>query len=338
MLAILHALGMFVVDLLKPRCRLEAENLLLRHQLTIALRKAPPRPRLFSGDRALLVWITRLWPSLLGTVQVVQADTVLRWHRAGFKMFWRWKSRNRAGRPKIDRGLRDLIQRMSRENPLWGASRIHGELLMLGFEVAQSTVSKYMARPSKPPSQTWKTFLRNHAEAIAAIDMCAVPTLTFDVLFAFLALSHGRRQLLWFEVTRHPTAEWLARQITEAFPWNSAPVYLVRDTDRAYGHAFTSRVRAMGIRDRPISPGSPWQNGIAERLIGTLRRECLDQVVIFSEMHLRRILSAYASYYNEARTHLALRKDAPLYRAVQCSGTIVAIPIMAGLLHQYVRI
>ena len=282
--------------------------------------------------------MTRLWPNLLGVVQVVQPETILRWHRAGFKMFWRWKSRNRAGRPKIDRGLRDLIRRMSRENPLWGASRIHGELLMLGFEVAQSTVSKYMARPSKPPSQTWKTFLRNHAEAIAAIDMCVVPTLTFDLLFAFLVLGHGRRQLLWFEVTRHPTAEWLARQITEAFPWTSAPAYLVRDNDRAYGHVFTSRVRAMGIRDRPISPGSPWQNGYAERLIGTLRRECLDQMVIFGEAHLRRILSAYAAYYNQARTHLALRKDAPLHRAVQRSGAIVAIPILAGLHHQYVRI
>jgi transposase InsO family protein len=146
-----------------------------------------------------------------------------------------------------------------------------------------------------------------------------VPTLTFDLLFAFLVLGHGRRQLLWFEVTRHPTAEWLARQITEALPWTSAPAYLVRDNDRAYGHVFTSRVRAMGIRDRPISPGLPWQNGCAERLIGTLRRECLDQVVIFSEMHLRRILSAYAAYYNQARPHLALQKDAPLHRAVQGS-------------------
>jgi hypothetical protein len=202
---------------------------------------------------------------------------------------------------------------------------------MLGFEVAQSTVSNYIARPSKLPSQTWKTFLRNHAETIAAIDMCVVPTLTFDLLFAFLVLGHGRRQLLWFEVTRHPTAEWLARQITEAFPWTSAPAYLVRDNDYAYGHVFTSRVSAMGIRDRPITPGSPWQNGCAERLIGTLRRECLDQMVIFSEMHLRRTLFAYATYYNQARTHLALQKDAPLHRAVQRSGAIVAIPILAGL-------
>src|ERR1019366_3696923 len=338
MLVILHALGMFVADLFKSRSRLEAENLILRHQLNIALRRPLPVLRLQGGDRALLVWMTKLWPSLLGAAQVVQPETILRWHRAGFKVFWRWKSRNRAGRPKIDRGLRDLIQRMSRENPWWGASRIHGELLMLGFEVAQSSVSKYMAGPPKPPSQTWKTFLRNHAEAIAAIDMCVVPTLTFDQLFAFFVLGHGRRQLLWFDVTRHPTAEWLARQITEAFPWTSAPTYLVRDNDRAYGHVFTSRVRAMGIRDRPISPGSPWQNGYAERLIGTLRRECLNQMVIFSEAHLRRILSAFATYYNQARTHLALQKDAPLHRAVQRSGVIVAIPTLAGLHHQYVRI
>ena len=168
MFAILHALGTLVADLFKSRCRLEAENLFLRHQLAIALRGAPPRFRLRGGDRALLTWMTRLWPSLIGAVQVVQPETILRWHRAGFKVFWRWKSQNRAGRPQIDRGLRDLIQRMSRENRLWGASRIHGELLMLGFQVAQSTVSKYMARRSNPPSQTWKTFLQNHAEAIAA--------------------------------------------------------------------------------------------------------------------------------------------------------------------------
>ncbi len=209
---------MFIVDLFKARCRLEAENLFLRHQLNIALRRPQSRLRLRGSDRALLIWMTKLWPSLLSATLLVQPETILRWHRAGFKAFRRWKSRNRAGRPNIDRGLRDLIRRMSRENPLWGASRIHGELLMLGFEVAQSTVSKYMARPSRPPSQTWKTFLQNHAETIAAIDMCVIPTLTFDLLFAFLIVGHGRRQLLWFEVARRPTAEWLARQITEAFP------------------------------------------------------------------------------------------------------------------------
>ncbi len=338
MFPILHALAIFVSDLFKSRSRLEVENLFLRHKLNVALRQTPTRFRMRDIDRLLLVWMIRLWPNLLGVVLVVKPETVLRWHRAGFRAFWRWKSRNRAGRPRIDRDLRDLIRRMSRENPLWGAPRIHGELLMLGIEVAQSTVSKYMIRGGKPPSQSWKTFLRNHAEAIAAIDMCVVPTVTFDRLFAFLVLGHGRRQLLWFEVTRYPTAEWIARQITEAFPWASAPAYLVRDNDRAYGHVFTARVQAMGIRDRPITRRSPWQNGIAERLIGTLRRECLDQIVVFSEAHLRQILSAYAAYYNQARTHLALHKDAPLQRAVQRFGSLVAIPVLAGLHHQYVRI
>jgi transposase InsO family protein len=338
MFVILHGLGMFVADMFKSRRRLEAENLFLRHQLNIALRRALPRPRLYGSDRALLVWITGIWPNLLDLSQVVKPETILRWHRFGFKAFWRWKSRNRAGRPKIDRGLRDLIRRMCRENPLWGAPRIHGELLMLGFNVAQSTVSKYMMRRRKPPSQSWKTFLRNHAEAIAAIDMCVVPTVTFERLFAFLVMGHGRRQLLWVEVTSHPTAEWLARQITEAFPWLSAPTYLVRDNDGAYGHVFMRRVSAMGIRDRPISPGSPWQNGYAERLIGSVRRECLDRVLIFGEAHLRQILTMYASYYNETRTHLSLDKDAPLPRAVQRCGTIVATPILSGLHHQYVRI
>ena len=191
---------------------------------------------------------------------------------------------------------------------MWGAPRIHGELLKLGFEIAESTVSKYMIRRRGPPSQTWRTFLHNHAHAIAAIDLCLVPTLTFECLFAFLVLGHGRRQLLWFAVTRHPTAEWLAQQIVEAFPWGTAPTYLVRDNDGAYGQAFTSRIRAMGIRDRPISPRSPWQNPYAERLIGTLRRECLDHVLIYGERHLRRVLSLYSLYYNETRTHLGLAR------------------------------
>jgi transposase InsO family protein len=194
-----------------------------------------------------------------------------------------------------------------------------------------------MVRGGTPPSQSWKTFLLNHAQAIAAIDLCVVPTLTFERLFAFLVLGHGRRQLLWFEVTRHPTAEWLARQVTEAFPWATSPAYLVRDNDGAYGHVFRSRMRAMGIRDRPISPGSPWQNAYVERLIGTVRRECLDRMLVFGAAHLRQILSAYAAYYNEVRTHLALGKDAPLGRAVQRSGAIVAIPILSGLHYHYVR-
>src|SRR4029450_5694828 len=228
----------FVCDLLKSRRRLEAENLFLRHQLNVVLRQTPTRFRMCDIDRLLLTWMVQLWPNLLGVVQVAKPETVLRWHRAGFRAFWRWKSRTRAERPKIDRDLRDLIERMNQENPLWGAPRIHGELLMLGFAVAQSTVSKYMARGYKPRSQNWKTFLRNHAEAIAAIDMCVVPTVTFDRLFAFLVLGHGRRRLLWIGGARGPTAEGLARQITEAFPWTTAPTYLVRDNDRAYGYIF----------------------------------------------------------------------------------------------------
>src|SRR5436309_5539501 len=180
MLAILRSLGTFIIDLFKSRCRLEAENLFLRHQLTIALRRVPPRLRLRGSDRALLVWMTRLWPSLLGSARVVEPATILRWHRAGFSIYWRWKSRGRRGRPRIDRELRDLMRRMNRENPLWGAPRIHGELLKLGFEVAESTVSKYMMRRRYPPSQSWRTFLRNHAEAIAAIDLCVVPTVSFE--------------------------------------------------------------------------------------------------------------------------------------------------------------
>jgi hypothetical protein len=199
--------------------------------------------------------------------------------------------------------------------PIVGAPRIHGELLKLGSRLPSGRSPKYMVRHRGPPSRTWRTFLCNHADAIAAIDLCVVPTLTFEGLFAFLVVGHGRRQLLWFAVTRHPTAEWLAQQIVEAFPWNTAPSYLVRDNDGAYGQAFTSRVRAMGIRDRPISPRSPWQNPYVERLIGTLRRDCLDHVLIFGERHLRRVLTLYSLYYNGTRTHLGLDKDAPLRRA-----------------------
>jgi transposase InsO family protein len=338
MLAILFALGMTVADLVKSRARLEAEILLLRHQLNLALRNAPPRVRLQGSDRIFMVWMVCLWPSLLDVVRVVRPETVLRWHRAGFRIYWRWKSRKRVGRPRIGRGLRDLVRRMSEENPLWGASRIHGEVLMLGFEVAQSTVSRYMKRGRPPPSQSWKTFLCNHAHAIAAIDLCIVPTVTFERLFAFLVVGHDRRQLLRIiEVTKHPTAEWLARQMTEALPWASAPAYLVRDNDGAYGQVFRARVSAMGIRDRPISPGSPWQNGIAERLIGTLRRECLDHVVVFDERHLRCVLFAYANYYNQTRPHRSLQKDAPLRRAIQRIGEVAVMPILGGLHHQYVR-
>jgi transposase InsO family protein len=226
---------------------------------------------------------------------------------------------------------------MSRENRLWGAPRIHGELLKLGFEVAESTVSKYMIRHRGPPSQTWRTFLRNHADAIAAIDLCVVHTATFERLFALIVIGHGRRQLLWFAVTRHPTAEWLAQQIVEAFPWNTAPTDLIRDHDSAYGEFFKNRLRSMGIRDRPTSLRSPWQNAYVERMIGSLRRECLDHVLIFGERHLRHVLKSYSVYYNETRTHLGLGKDSPLPRPIQRIGTIAATAVLSGLHHSYAR-
>jgi hypothetical protein len=210
MLSTLHLLAILVADLFRPRRRLEVENLFLRHQLNIALRRVPHRLPLRTSDRALLFLMTRRWPNLLDLSRVVQPDTILRWHRAGFRAFWRWKSRGRPGRPRVNRELVDLIRRISRENPLWGAPRVHGELLKLGFAVAESTVASYMIKRRGPPSQTWRTFLRNHADAITAIDLCSVPTVRFECLFAFLVMGHGRRRLLWFAVTRHPTAEWLA--------------------------------------------------------------------------------------------------------------------------------
>ena len=229
---------------------------------------------------------------------------------------------------KIDADLRALIRRMSVDNPLWGAPRIHGELLKLGFEVAQSSVAKYMVKRCGPPSPGWRTFLRSHAPDIAAIDLFVAPTIGFDLLYVLVIVRLERRKLVWINVTPHPTAEWIARQITEAFPWAEAPRYLIRDRDRVYGATVTHRLRAMGIRDKPIAPGSPWQNGFAERLIGSIRRECVDHVIVLGEAHLRRILTKYAAYYNELRTHRSLGKDAPIHRAIQHVGRIASEPVV----------
>jgi transposase InsO family protein len=244
----------------------------------------------------------------------------------------------RGGRPQIETELRALIRRMSIENPLWGAPRIHGELLKLGLAVAQSSVAKYMVKRRWPPSQGWCTFLRNHAPDIAAMDLFVVPTIGFKLLYAFVIVRLNRRDLVWINVTTNPNAEWVARQITEAFPWNEAPRYIIRDRDRIYGAIVTRRLRAMGIRDKPIAPASPWQNGFVERLIGSIRHECLDHVIIRGEAHLRRILRSYAMYYNSIRTHRSLDKDAPICRPVQRSGVITSKPILGGLHHHYIRI
>jgi transposase InsO family protein len=226
---------------------------------------------------------------------------------------------------------------MSIANPLWGAPRIHGELLKLGIDIGQTSVAKYMIRRRGPPSQGWKTFLNNHADGIAAMDLFVVPAISFRLLYGLLIMGHGRRQILWFGVTPHPTAEWIANQLTEACGWEQVPRYLIRDRDGAYGDVFIRRLRSMGIRDRPASPRSPWQNGFVERLIGSIRRECLDHVVVFGERHLRHVLLSYMNYYNETRTYLSLDKDSPLSRTVKRARRIVCRPVMGGLHHKYVR-
>jgi transposase InsO family protein len=234
--------------------------------------------------------------------------------------------------------IRRLIREMSLANPLWGAPRIHGELLKLGIDIGQTSVAKYMARRRAPPSQGWRTFLRNHADGIAAMDLFVVPTISFRLLYGLLIMGHGRRQILWFGVTAHPTAEWIANQLTEACGWEQIPSYLIRDRDGAYGEIFIRRVRSIGIRDRPTSPRSPWQNAYAERLIGSIRRECIDHIVIFGERHLRHVLLSYMTYYNGTRTYLSLNKDAPNSRAAETAGRILCRPILGGLHHQYARI
>ena len=289
-------------------------------------------------DRLIFVGLSRLAPTTLNALTIVKLETVVKWHRAGFRLYWRWKSRARGGRPTVPLEIRKLIREMSIANPLWGAPRIHGELLKLGVDIGQTSVAKYMVRRRDPPSQGWRTFLRNHADGIAALDMFVVPTISFRLLYGLLIMGHGRRQIVWLGVTAHPTAEWIANQITEAFGWEKAPRCLIRDRDRAYGNVFIRRLRPMGIRDQPTSPRSPWQNGCAERLIGSIRRECLDHVVVLGERHLRHILLSYLKYYNEVRTHLSLEKDAPISRAVERAGRILCRPVLGGLHHQYVRI
>jgi transposase InsO family protein len=322
----------------KSKLRLEAENAVLRHQLNVLKRKLRGRVQLTNQDRWFFIQLYRWFPTILNTLTIIRPETLVRWHRAGFRCYWRWKSHLRGGRPQINTELRGLIHRISVENPLWGAPRIHGELLKLGFEVGQSSVAKYMVKRGAPPSLGWRTFLRNHAPDIAAMDFFVVPTIGFNLLYAFVIIRLDRRDLVWINVTANPTAEWVARQITEAFPWNEVPPYMIRDRDSIYGAVVTRRLRAMGIRDKPIAPASPWQNGVAERLIGSIRRECLDHIIVLGEAHLRRILKSYARYYNEARTHLALDKDAPLSRTVKREGRILCRPVLGGLHHEYVRI
>jgi transposase InsO family protein len=316
----------------------ELENLVLRHQLHVLRCQRPGRLRLFAFDRLLWVVLYRLWPRCLEMMVLVKPATVIQWHREGFRLFWHWRSRS--GRPSAEREIRDLIRQMSSANPLWGAPRIHGELLKLGIEVSQATVAKYMVRRRGTPSQNWRTFLGNHAKGIAAIDMFVVASASFRLLYVMIILAHDRRKIICTAVTEHPTAAWLSRQVTEAFPWDTAPRYLLRDRDASYGSDFRSRVEAMGITEVITAPRSPWQNAYVERVIGSIRRECLDHLVIFNERHLRRVLSSYVDYYQRTRTHLSLDKDCPDSRPIQLRslGRVVAIPKVGGLHHRYERL
>ena len=316
----------------------EADNLALRHQVAVLQRQIGHRPKLTRWDRLLFAARYRFKPRVLQSILIVRPETVVQWHRAGFRLFWKHKSRGKAGRPRVPGDVRALIREISITNPLWGAPRIHGELLKLGFDVSQSTVATYMVRGRHPPSQGWLTFLRNHADGIAAVDLFVVPTIGFRLLFGLVILNHDRRRIVHIATTYHPTAEWIARQIVEAFPWDSAPQYLLRDRDGAYGKVFRKRLFAMGIRDRPVVPRSPWQNGYVERVIGSIRRDLLDHVIVIDDAHLRRLLRAYANYYNTWRTHLGLDKDTPFGRPIHDRGRITLMPKLGGLHHAYVRI
>jgi putative transposase len=324
----------------RTRAALQAEILALRHQLLVLQRSSRGHKlRLSSADRALWVWLSHLWTEWRSALIIVKPETVIGWHRLGFRLYWRWKSRHSAGRPSVSGEVRDLIHRMSLANPRWGAPRIHGELMKLGISISQATVAKYMVRHRKPPSQNWRTFLKNHMQTLVSADFFVVPTIAFRLLFVFVILSHDRRRIIHFGVTANPTAEWTARQLLEAFPWDSAPRYLLRDRDGIYGEKFHEATGWLGIREVRTAPKSPWQNPYVERLIGSIRRECLDHVIVLNETGLRRVLKSYFEYYERTRTHLSLEKDAPVPRRVQPPdlGMVVEFPEVGGLHHRYER-
>jgi putative transposase len=316
------------------------ENFALRQQLSVYRRKQK-RPRLTRWDRLFWIALAGHWQGWRKSLFIVHPDTVVRWQRQRFGKYWAQlsnRSRKKIGRPQIGKQIRDLIQTIARANPLWRAPRIHGELLKLGIEVSERTVSRTLQTVKRPPSQTWKTFLKNHMGEIVATDFFTVPTVRMRVLFVFLVVEHARRKVLHFAVTEHPTAEWAGQQMVEAFADRDVPCYLIRDRDASYGHEFRRRIRSLGMNEVITAARSPWQNAFAERLIGSIRRECLDHVVVLNQRHLTRLLKKYFLYYHRSRTHLALGKDAPEPRAVMERGRIVAIPQVGGLHHRYERV
>jgi putative transposase len=340
MLILLSALLSTLSSMFRSRAALELEHIALRHQIGVLKRSAGKRPKLTAADRLFWVFLSRVWCDWRSALDIVKPATAIAWHRKGFRLFWTWKIRHgRAGRPAASREVRDLIRRMSRENPIWGAPHIHGELLKLGIEISETSVAKYMARQRKPPSQTWRTFLDNHVQNLVSVDFFTVPTIRFQVLYVFLVLAHDRRRVVHFNVTAHPTAEWTAQQLREAFPFDQIPRYLLRDRDKIFGDTFREQVRDMQIKEVLSAPRSPWQRAYIERVIGSIRRECLDHVIVFGEASLRRTLSCYFSYYHQTRPHLSLDKDAPDPRPIQPPelGRVVAVPQVGGLHHRYER-
>jgi putative transposase len=337
--SLVYSLILMLRSSFRTRARMQIEILALRHQLAV-LEQRKKRVRLKAADRLLWVIISRFWKQWRSALVIVKPETVIAWHRKGFRLYWYWKSRaGKCGRPRVSLETRELIRQMSKANPLWGAPRIHGELLKLGIEISQATVAKYMWRQGKSPSQSWRTFLKNHVQQIVATDFLVVRTVSFRLLFVFVVVGHHRRHAIHFNVTAHPTAEWTARQMAEAFPWDSAPRYLLHDRDCIYGAAFHQRVGEMGMLEVLTAPRSPWQNGYAERFIGSVRRECLDHIIVFNESSLKRILKAYFEYYEHSRTHLSLEKDAPASRTVQQPelGRVIGLPQVGGLHHRYER-
>jgi putative transposase len=329
----------FILLILAGQKQVALENAALRQQLAVFKRNVP-RPKVNNRDRLFWIGLYMIWQGWQSALIFVQPETVTSWHHHRFKRYW-WKlsQSKQPGRPRTGAEIRKLIHTMATANPTWGAPRIHGELKKLGFTISERTVSRWMPKKTGKPSQTWMTFLRNHVGQMVSIDFFTVPTLQLRVLYVFVVLAHDRRRVLHFNVTEHPTAAWTAQQLVEAFPYDSVPRYLVRDRDGIYGYDFTTRVDGMGIRQVPISARSPWQNCYTERMIGSIRRECLNHVIVINEWHLRRILKSYFSYYHRSRTHLSLDKDAPESRPVQDlqAGRIIQIREVGGLHHRYER-
>jgi transposase InsO family protein len=329
---------LFLRGVLRDRSELAAENLALPQQLAILQQKSRT-PRLRKRDRIFWALLSRIWADWRSALLIVQPDTVVGWHRQSFKLFWRWKSRAKRGRPAVDAEIRNLIRRMSRENPLWGMPRIQSELALLGHLVAESTIDRYRICPRKPPSPTWRAFLDNHVKDIVAVDFFTVPAATFRLLFAFVVLRHDRRHVVHFNATAHPTAEWTAQQIVKAFPEETTPQFLIRDRDSIYGAFFQERVKHMGIEQVLTACRSPWQSPYVERIIGSIRRECLDHCIVLNERHLRRILADYFDYYHHARAHMSLDRNSPVARDIEPPdrGRVIAIPQVGGLHHRYRR-